>query len=114
MPDSIGFGLDSTGMMPVEKPSKKDMENSILQRKISVTLSPDEAVIYRKGMEFLSGSAIAPWSEIDVTLQLSENVRIDFSGVVISCSGNRSSGYRISAVFSAMSKPDRKRIDALI
>ena len=79
-------------------------------RQSSLTLSPESVVIHKCGIEFRSPSAFAPWTEMTLALQTPESGRLRCSGVVVSCTGNKHLGYRVSVVFTSLSKQAESRL----
>jgi hypothetical protein len=80
-----------------------------------LVLSPDEVVVHKRGIEFRSVAAFSPWAEMTLTLQSpGHGGRVHCSGVVISCTGNKHSGYHVSMVFTGLSKQAEARMDALV
>jgi hypothetical protein len=83
-------------------------------RQTRLTLSPDSIVIHKNGIEFRSATAFSPWAEMTLTLQSPrENGKVHCSGVVISCTGNKHTGYHISMVLTGLSKQAEARLSAL-
>ena len=73
---------------------------------------PAEAVRVRKtGIEFRSREAIPPWTEMTVSLQRpGESKKINCSGVIVACDGNRLQGYAISMLFTNLSPQTQARL----
>jgi hypothetical protein len=87
---------------------------TVQARQTRLSLSPDEVVFHRNGIEFCSASAFSPWTEMTLTLESArEGGRIHCSGVVIACSGNKHAGYHVSMVFTGLSKQAAARLTAL-
>ena len=79
-----------------------------------LSLSPDQVCIRKNGVEFRSQSPISPWTEMTVTLQSSRDTgRVNCTGVVIACTGNRHTGYLVSMVFTNMSRQAQARLNLL-
>jgi hypothetical protein len=77
-------------------------------------LPTDLVTIRKNGIEFLSPEPLAPWAEMTITLETPlDGQRIQCNGVVVSCTGNRHSGYTISLVFTDVSQRDQARLVAL-
>lgn len=76
---------------------------------------PAHAVRIRKnGIEFRSDYSIAPWTEMTVALEtLGDPKKVNFSGVVVACDGNRLSGYQVSMVFTSLSRQAQARLSAM-
>jgi hypothetical protein len=75
---------------------------------------PAESVRVRKtGIEFRSREAIQPWTEMTVSLQRpGETKKINCSGVIVACHGNRHEGYTISMLFTNLSRQSQARLQA--
>lgn len=76
---------------------------------------PTQAVCVRKnGIEFLSPSPLAPWTEMTVDLQSAQAQRkVHCTAVVVSCGGNRHTGYHISVLFTGLSPDTQAQLDSL-
>jgi hypothetical protein len=71
-------------------------------------------LIRKNGIEFHAPEPLAPWAEMTITLETPlDGQRIQCNGVVISCHGNRHTGYAISLVFTDVSQRDQARLLAL-
>ncbi len=83
-------------------------------RQTRLTLSPDAFVLHKNGIEFRSASPFSPWAEMTLTLQAAhEEGKVHCNGVVISCTGNKHSGYHVSMVLTGLSKQAEARLSAL-
>lgn len=82
-------------------------------RESTLTLSPESVVIHKSGIEFRSARAFPAWTEMTVSLQAPEGDRVRCSGVVVDCAGNKHTGYRVSMVFTGMSRQAEARLAAL-
>lgn len=83
-------------------------------RQARLVLSPGSVIIHKNGIEFRSTSAFSPWTEMTLTLQSPrDNSKINCNGVVISCTGNKHSGYHVSMVFTGMSKQAEARLSTM-
>lgn len=76
---------------------------------------PTHAVRVRKnGIEFRSQDAIPIWAEMTVAMQTPQVTgKVQFTGVVVACDGNRHAGYAVSMLFTSVSKQDQARLDAM-
>jgi hypothetical protein len=87
---------------------------TVQSRQTLLSLSPEEVRIRKNGVEFLSESPIAAWTEMTVTLQSTrDSGKVHCNGVVVACSGNRHSGYTVSMVFTSLSKQAQARLNLL-
>ena len=83
-------------------------------REARLTLSADSVVILRSGIEFRSPTAFPAWTEMNLALRASDNRVVNCSGVVISCSGNKHTGYHVAMVFTGLTKQAQARLSALV
>ena len=83
-------------------------------RQTRLTLSPGSVIIHKNGIEFRSSTPFAAWTEMTMTLQSPvDDGRINCSGVVISCTGNKHAGYQDSMVFTSVSKYAQARLNTI-
>jgi len=74
-------------------------------RQVKLTLSPESVVIHKGGIEFQAETAFPKWVEMTVTLQSpTGGAKVNCSGVVVDCVGSRHAGYRVSMIFTGLSK----------
>lgn len=79
-----------------------------------LSLSPDAVIIHKNGIEFRSSNPFSPWAEMTLTLQSPrDNSKVHCNGVVISCTGNKHTGYHVSMVFTGLSKQAEARLSAM-
>jgi len=101
--------------------AKKLESGDSFQQKITVEgrqsrleLSSESVVIHKGGIEFRSPTAFSPWTEMTVALRSPrDDGRIQCSGVVIACSGNKHAGYLVSLVFTGMSRQAQSRLNVM-
>lgn len=86
---------------------------TIQGREARLTLSEDSVLIRRGGIEFLSPTAFALWTEMTLALRAHDNGVVNCSGVVIACAGSKHAGFNVSMVFTSMSKQAEARLSAL-
>jgi hypothetical protein len=77
-----------------------------------LNLSSDQVFFRKNGIEFRSASSIPVWTEMTVDLQPSKGNSLTCNGVVVSCSGNRHTGFQIAMVFTGMSPQHQQRLDS--
>jgi len=83
-------------------------------RQTRLSLSPDSIIISKHGIEFRSSTAFSPWTEMTMTLQSRRgDGKVHCNGVVISCTGNRHTGYHVSLIFTNLSKQAQARLNLL-
>lgn len=77
-------------------------------------LSADKVVIHRGGVEFRSPTPFHPWSEMTVSLQSpADGGKLNCSGVVISCQGNKHTGFNVSLIFTSLSRQAQARLESM-
>ena len=79
-------------------------------RQERLTLSHEAVVIHKSGIEFRSPTPLTAWTEMTVELATRENGRVNCTGVVIACAGNKHTGYHVSMVFTNMSRQAQTRL----
>jgi hypothetical protein len=80
-------------------------------RQTRLTLSPAAVVYHKSGIEFRSAAPFSPWAEMVLTLRSHhDGAHLHCSGVVISCTGNKHTGYHVSMVFTGLSKQAEARL----
>lgn len=83
-------------------------------RETKLTLAPVDVRIRKNGVEFRSDTPIAAWTEMTVSLQSSKDAgKVNCTGVVVSCTGNRHGGYVVSMLFTGLSKQSQARLNML-
>ena len=83
-------------------------------RQSRLELSAEEVVIHKSGIEFRSPAPFNPWIEMTVALQSPrDGGRVQCSGVVIACTGNKHVGYHVSLVFTGMSRQAQSRLSLM-
>ena len=73
-------------------------------RQTRLELCTDSVAIHKSGIEFRSPTAFNPWTEMTVTLASSREGKVHCNGVVVNCSGNKHMGYRVSMLFTSLTK----------
>lgn len=76
---------------------------------------PAGAVRIRKnGIEFSTDRAIPVWAEMTVAMQTpSDSRKVNFTGIVVACSGDRHWGYTVSLLFTNVSKQAQARLNSM-
>ena len=81
---------------------------------LRLDLSIGEVQIRKNGIEFRTGKAIPPWTEMTVTLETPEDGRqANFTGVVVACNGNRHEGYMVAMLFTEMTRQAQAQLNSL-
>ena len=83
-------------------------------RQTRLSLSPDSVIIHKNGIEFRSASPFSSWTEMTLMLQSPrEEGRVHCNGVVISCTGNKHTGYHVSMIFTSLTKQAQARLSQM-
>jgi hypothetical protein len=83
-------------------------------RQSRLELSTDSVSVYKSGIEFCSPTPFHEWTEMTVALQSPhDGTKLQCSGVVIACPGNKHAGYRVSMVFTHISEQAQARLDSM-
>jgi hypothetical protein len=83
-------------------------------RQARLVLSPGSVIIHKNGIEFRSATAFSSWTEMTITLQSPrDNGKVNCTGVVIACTGNKHSGYHVSMVFTSLTKQAQARLSSM-
>ncbi|HEV2456255.1 MAG TPA: PilZ domain-containing protein [Verrucomicrobiae bacterium] len=82
-------------------------------RQTRLELSTDSVSIHKSGIEFRSPTPFNPWTEMTVTLASSKDGKIHCTGVVVNCSGNKHLGYRVSMLFTSLTKQAQAQLNVL-
>ena len=70
--------------------------------------------IRKNGIEFRAESPIPVWTEMTVSLETPlDPKKLNCTGVVVACTGNRHAGYSVSMVFTSLSRQAQARLNLL-
>ena len=66
------------------------------------------------GIEFRSDNSIPVWTEMTMELQTPlEPKKLHCTGVVVACTGNRHAGFKVSMVFTRLSRQTQARLSSM-
>jgi hypothetical protein len=82
-------------------------------RQTRLELSSDCVAVHKNGIEFRSPTPFAPWVEMTVALSSPRGSKLHCTGVVVNCSGNKHLGYRISMLFTSLTKQAQAQLNAM-
>jgi hypothetical protein len=82
-------------------------------RQTRLELSSDCVAVHKNGIEFRSPTPFAPWVEMTVALSSPRGGKLHCTGVVVNCSGNKHLGYRISMLFTSLTKQAQAQLNAM-
>ena len=81
----------------------------------SLTLPPEAVSIHRGGIEFRSQKPFPRWVEMTVSIQSPhDGAKVNCTGVVVDCTGNKHAGYHVSMVFTSLSKVAESRLNSIM
>lgn len=86
---------------------------SLESRQTRLTLPPESVTISKSGIEFHSATPFALWTEMTVSLESPAEGKVNCTGVVVSCTGNRHRGYHVAMLFTGVSKQSQARLNTL-
>ena len=86
---------------------------TVAARQAHLELSTDTVAVHKNGIEFRSPNPFNEWAEMTVVLTARDGSKLHCSGVVVSCSGNKHAGYRVSMVFTNVSKQAQSRLETM-
>ncbi|SPE59461.1 conserved hypothetical protein [Verrucomicrobia bacterium] len=87
---------------------------TVQARQTRLSLSPSSVIVHKNGIEFRTATPFSPWTEMTMALQSPhDGGRVHCTGVVISCTGNKHTGYHVSMVFTGVSKQAQARLSHL-
>src|SRR5580765_864636 len=93
------------GARKIEGVGSLSQQVTVEARQTRLSLSPNSVILHKNGIEFRSRTQFSAWTEMTLTLQSPNgNRKVNCSGVVISCTGNKHTGYHVSLVFTGISK----------
>ncbi len=83
-------------------------------RTTCLELPANSVRIRKNGIEFRSDTTIPVWTEMTVALQTAADSRkVNFTGVVVACTGNRHAGYVVSLLFTSLSRQAQARLHSM-
>ena len=97
----------------IQTSSSTEKNISVESRQTRLTLSPESVHITKSGVEFRSPTPFALWTEMTVALECPPEGKVNCTGVVVSCTGNRHSGYHVAMLFTGVSKQSQARLNTL-
>ena len=87
---------------------------TVQARQTRLALSPNSVIIHKDGIEFRSAVPFSEWAEMTITLESPhEGGKVHCTGVVISCTGNKHTGYHVSMVLTGLSRHAQERLSTL-
>ncbi len=101
--------------------SARKLDNSDVFQPITVqsqttrlALSANAFRIRKNGIEFRTANPIPAWTEMTVSLETPmDSKKLNCTGVIVACNGNRHAGYSVSMVFTSLSRQAQTRLNSL-
>ena len=76
-----------------------------------LTVPANSVRIRKNGIEFRNHEPFAAWTEMTVTLQGTGLAKkVNFTGVIVACTGNPRDGYEISMLFTHVTRLSQARL----
>jgi hypothetical protein len=83
-------------------------------REARLELSVEAVSVHKNGIEFRSPTPFKEWTEMTMAISSPRaSGKLQCSGVVIACSGNKHTGYRVSMIFTSLSKQAQVRLNSM-
>jgi hypothetical protein len=82
-------------------------------RQTRLELSSDTVAVHKSGIEFRSPTPFVPWTEMTVALASPREGKVHCTGVVVNCSGNKHLGYRVSMLFTSLTRQAQAQLDVM-
>lgn len=81
-----------------------DQRVTLESQQTQLELSTDSVAVRKNGIEFRSPTPFVPWTEMTVSLSSPREGKLHCTGVVVNCSGNKHLGYRVSMLFTSLTR----------
>lgn len=79
-----------------------------------LSLPPETVCFHKNGIEFISLKPIPQFKEMTIEVRPpGETKKVRCTGMIVACSGNRHSGYKVSMVFTSVSRQSQMRLNDL-
>lgn len=86
----------------------------VQSRQTFLSLAPRDVCIRKSGVEFITTSPIAPWTEMTVELEAGVGSgSVNCNAVVVGCVGDKHQGYVVSMLFTGLSKQAQNRLNQI-
>jgi hypothetical protein len=87
---------------------------TIAAQQSRLELSAESVSVHKSGIEFRSPTPFREWAEMTIDISsLRDGSKLQCNGVVIACSGNKHTGYRVSMVFTNLSKQAQMHLNSM-
>jgi len=90
-----------------------DQPVTLEARQARLELSTDTVAVHKSGIEFRSPTPFTPWTEMTVALASPREGKLHCTGVVVNCSGNKHLGYRVSMLFTSLTRQAQAQLDVM-
>ena len=83
-------------------------------RYLRLDLGAEDVRIRKNGIEFRTAEPIPVWTEMTVGIETPlDPRRVNFTGVVVACNGNRHEGFAVAMVFTELTRQAQARLNSL-
>jgi hypothetical protein len=90
------------------------MEPVLLEtRQTRLELSLDSVAVHKTGIEFRSPTPFVPWTEMTIALSCPKEGKLHCTGIIVNCSGNKHQGYRVSMLFTSLTKQAQAQLNVM-
>jgi hypothetical protein len=87
---------------------------TVQARATSLSLSAGDIRIRKNGIEFRTTTTIPVWTEMTMELETPfKPKKLNCTGVVVACTGNRHAGFVVSMVFTHLSRQTQARLNSM-
>ena len=81
---------------------------------LCLTLPAHSVKVRKNGIEFRSYEPIETWTEMNLMLEVPGGERkLECTGVIVACNGNRHAGYLISMLFTNLSRAAQAQLSLM-
>jgi hypothetical protein len=81
---------------------------------LCLTLPAHAVKVRKNGIEFRSFEPIETWTEMNLLLEVpGGDSKLECTGVIVACNGNRHAGYLISLLFTNMSRAAQAQLQLM-
>jgi len=79
-----------------------------------LNLAPESVSFRKSGIEFLSPTPLAPYTEMTVELESPRDAkRVACTGIVVACEGSRQAGYVVSLLLTGLNRQSQAQLSRM-
>lgn len=79
-----------------------------------LSISANDVRVQKNGIEFQSAQPVTTWTEMTIELRSPDRKTVNCSGVVVACNRHQHGGYRVSMLFTHLSKHSQQILSTLV